>query len=1585
MGNFLPSKTKCRVITIYNKNGTELLTTVILDSSERKRSLMGDNHIKLDFNTVDYIDIPNGSYIIYKDEKFEKMTKQMPEHSNGGWSYSIQFNAVDGHLKRFMISYMGANFKEMSFALTSELTNFAKVLIECINRELDTTKWEVGSIDDNITASKTISFKGETIFDACTLTAETFETEWYITQADDRIYINFGKLEIGESIDFIEGDIISDMRRNSGDNSKYGTRFFCFGSTKNLTEKYGEIAGGSVINQVSEIRLRLPNGMQYIDAIEGLEESDRIDKLVFFDDIYPINTDTVTSVEAIQRNDNGTPYTAYIIKADHTPFVPDDMIEGTPLLIKFTSRALQGREFNVHINKDWDYKFEIIPTSDGNAGSSEMKIPNEYMKPVEGDTFVLTGIKLPQVRINEAEQRLLEVANSYITKNSKDTDVYDCSTNRVKCGKEGIEYELGQRVKLIDIHRFGTNGRESRIQEYTKKIHLHFDASYQVGDNAKYSRLDSIENQTSDSTYSTRIGVYGDKVLNIIKSTDYSDPSDLNVYSALKTKKLLEDKAATKHDHANQDIRPAIFIVPKTISDEQKEKLKDGEQAVINSATETIDLQVLQFIKYDAENNSIKSLIDFCGDKEVSAGGAGSGSGSGVVYNRLDSFTDYTPDKAGWVTSAFLGNELHIRVKALEDVGFAPSAHIHAITDITGLSSKLDSKAHLDHTHSQYLTSDSLSAYALKADLHSHTNKSILDGINADNIHTHSNKTLIDEIETKHLLTDGQRAVLNALSVVTESGTNFLKSTLSFFSDLEVSAGGTCAGSGGDIMSYNRLDSFTDYTSDKATYVLGAAPGYDLHLRVNALNSEIDGKAAMNHVHTIANITGLQGALDGKQVAGNYALSASLTDYLLKTGGTLSGRLDINVSDEGLRLKRADVYYPQIGFENSTGFLGEIGVISTGSPAYYNPTVTRWDILYHAGNSNHINADWTCSSLILHSGVQANKIVDFLNDGAAQGLNIGSLLVSDNYGDRSLVPTNGIYTVGDIFTRGYLQSSKFGNTVTIGSQNSVFSHISNSANIPFIFNNNVHVIGDFYGGSGYNRRLAYVDEVQLLNRASALNPLSIKTTATTSGVKIRLPFSVLSHVMISFTVRLYQSYEFYDIQFSGYLYLESNNWYSPKAIMASGSLPISVKMGKDVDGKAYVWLSGGNYTSVSVFNVTSGYIGGDATQGWEFVDTTNTPDMVFNQVIFPPYSPHNSNTPDVDWTANLLTANRIATGYDSGIPNTLNCASWLYTQTGVFHTEGHYFSNVEGYLNLSSAGNEICINSGTATMQVNYRHGAKTAPTDWYWRAGSSTSMANFYLGSLSATDMTNTGWYRSLGETGWFSQDYGGGIYMTDNTYVRIYNSKKFLVSNSQYDSIYTDGGVSAIGYNMKNTEITYAGLQACRTITSSYDSRDIYLYNNQGIRIYGRELNIDTGTIINGDLSISGNMYASGEVSAGTTSDIRLKTNRKPLENATKFLKRLNPISFDYNERYFELNPHRLHKHSYGFQAQDWEEMKELQCAIRPIFKDYKCIEDKVIIPWLVKGFQEEYLRVDYIVDEVAALKKRIENLEYQLNGVA
>jgi hypothetical protein len=72
--------------------------------------------------------------------------------------------------------------------------------------------------------------------------------------------------------------------------------------------------------------------------------------------------------------------------------------------------------------------------------------------------------------------------------------------------------------------------------------------------------------------------------------------------------------------------------------------------------------------KLDEENDAIYSDLSVYSKKEISAYGVGSGTGGGggTGYERLDAWSDYTSDKAGWVLSALLGNDLNTRVSNIE-------------------------------------------------------------------------------------------------------------------------------------------------------------------------------------------------------------------------------------------------------------------------------------------------------------------------------------------------------------------------------------------------------------------------------------------------------------------------------------------------------------------------------------------------------------------------------------------------------------------------------------------------------------------------------------------------------------------------------------------------------------------------------------------------------------------------------------------------------------------------------------------------------------------------------------------------------
>jgi len=65
-------------------------------------------------------------------------------------------------------------------------------------------------------------------------------------------------------------------------------------------------------------------------------------------------------------------------------------------------------------------------------------------------------------------------------------------------------------------------------------------------------------------------------------------------------------------------------------------------------------------------------------------------------------------------------------------------------------------------------------------------------------------------------------------------------------------------------------------------------------------------------------------------------------------------------------------------------------------------------------------------------------------------------------------------------------------------------------------------------------------------------------------------------------------------------------------------------------------------------------------------------------------------------------------------------------------------------------------------------------------------------------------GWMRTYGATGWYSQSYGGGWYMTDSTYIRNYGSKQVYLTNN---------------LNMGGNDITNVDKMTVNTIDPAYN----------------------------------------------------------------------------------------------------------------------------------------------------------------------
>lgn len=111
---------------------------------------------------------------------------------------------------------------------------------------------------------------------------------------------------------------------------------------------------------------------------------------------------------------------------------------------------------------------------------------------------------------------------------------------------------------------------------------------------------------------------------------------------------------------------------------------------------------------------------------------------------------------------------------------------------------------------------------------------------------------------------------------------------------------------------------------------------------------------------------------------------------------------------------------------------------------------------------------------------------------------------------------------------------------------------------------------------------------------------------------------------------------------------------------------------------------------------------------------------------------------------------------------------------------------------------------------------------------------------------------------------------------------------------------------------------------------------------------------------ISNTGNLTCSGEVTAYSSSDIRLKTNIKPITSAIDVINKLNPVSYNWNTLAKELNPLKGDNVEYGLIAQELEEV--LPELVHPIYDgEYKSVDYVKIVPLLIGAIKELQLEIN------------------------
>lgn len=142
-------------------------------------------------------------------------------------------------------------------------------------------------------------------------------------------------------------------------------------------------------------------------------------------------------------------------------------------------------------------------------------------------------------------------------------------------------------------------------------------------------------------------------------------------------------------------------------------------------------------------------------------------------------------------------------------------------------------------------------------------------------------------------------------------------------------------------------------------------------------------------------------------------------------------------------------------------------------------------------------------------------------------------------------------------------------------------------------------------------------------------------------------------------------------------------------------------------------------------------------------------------------------------------------GAFAGVPN-LTWNGTILRATGSF--TGSFVGNLTGTASFASITNDYTINynnNTNASFQILWGSGTKAY--------GNGNFFVNPNTGYVTANSYVATDWFRSGGISGWFNYTYGGGIYMEDTTWVRVYNNKAFFTGNTSTAAIAAAGDIVA------------------------------------------------------------------------------------------------------------------------------------------------------------------------------------------------
>lgn len=559
-------------IDIYGISGDVICSVLITKDAVSHEELMTSDYIQLSWNDDKTIVLPAGAYIIYQDEKYSLIEPYLPLRENEAeYKYTPQFHSrimiwdkIPVPLYTYESDGLTIKSREMDWDFTGSPADAMYMVKQAIKNETG-EDWTI-QLSESLPATITISSQSTSIFSNLNNIAEECETEWWTDKKTNTLYLS--ECKYGTPIKLIVGENVS-VPSVSESKDGYYTRFYAFGSTRNITQEYDS---GQATNHIANKRLGLdptkyPGGFKDIKGHfeNGVFTSDLMPgeifiKTLFFDKIFPSSKLTISDVRArlkyrLDNNGNkikigGTDdepvyeqYAIWYFQIENFNFDKESIIDGKNLSVSFESGQLAGRDFELKYYdkpekkndeadvttfeiKTGDYEI-IIDESTGNI------IPGlSYIIPQNGDQIILFNIIMPSEYVSSAQNELEKELDKAISDASKDNNSYEVESYPESFYEHSYDTHLGQEVNFYN----GDNILNSRILMVEKHLDFQYEQTIRIGNEHIKGNTQELKEEVANVNQN----------IDIIKAFNELSTSLSNAYANAQ-REMIEGFAAIKN------------------------------------------------------------------------------------------------------------------------------------------------------------------------------------------------------------------------------------------------------------------------------------------------------------------------------------------------------------------------------------------------------------------------------------------------------------------------------------------------------------------------------------------------------------------------------------------------------------------------------------------------------------------------------------------------------------------------------------------------------------------------------------------------------------------------------------------------------------------------------------------------------------------------------------------------------------------------------------------------------------------------------------------------------------------------------